>query len=639
MQTLLKRFADRDISRREFAAGLAALGFSLRAIDSLAAATASTDSTKPETPQTPAAREFTGNGAEILAEQLIAADMKYVFCTTATGMASFFDAVAERPALQLIQSVAESQATSMAHGYELASLQPATLFVPGVAIPSAMNNLYNAWKDRSALLVLSDGPANDFGGRNGFQQIDDWLAPLAAFTKWRWQVDNVRQIGEMTRRAIKLAHTPPGGPVHLRLPLNVLAEPGAKEMIQPAARFRVPVDLAPKASLIEQSARLLIDAKSPMMAVGSEVTRAGANADVLALAELLGIPVAQSFSVYGDFPFKHPLWVGFTGPGAPRGIGGVDVFFNLGGQMPDPTLLGAPVPKSAQVIDARVDRDGIANTHPVDVAITGGTKETVRALHEAIVSLVPQKRLAKIRDERMTIARKASEQIAAGRKANAEPRWDASPMSWERVSYELDRALESDALIVSELDYFTPYYWLDFAPGRKSLIGLSTGYALGWGIGAAIGAKIARPDQQVACLLGDGALLFGQVEALWSAARYDVPILIFVLNNRSYDGERTRIYRQSPVARNQDTKARWKDMSCYLGDPVVDFTGLARAFDIRGERVEAPAALPAALERARTTLAEGRPYLIDASIQQLGPGANVNYYPDVSIAGQRKRKV
>lgn len=635
MRQLLKRYADADISRREFVTALSALGFSAAAVDSLAAATAPAAAASPADP----AREFTGTGAQVLVEQLIAADVRYMFCTTATGMSSFFDAVSERPQLKLVQSIAESQATSMAHGYELATGKPAALFVPGVAIPSAMNNLYNAWKDRSALLVLSDGPANDFGGRNGFQAMDDWLAPLVTFTKWRWEVSTPKQIGEMTRRALKLAQTPPGGPVHLRLPLNVLAEDGIREYIQPAARFTIPVELAPKPEQIERAARLLIDAKYPMLAVGAEVTRAGANADVLAFAEMLGVEVAQSFSVYGDFPFRHPQWAGFTGPGAPRNLGKVDVFFNLGGQMPDPTLLGAPVPRGARVIDARVNHEAIANTHPVDVAIAGGTRETIKAMHAAIEDLVPKKKLARMRDERLAASRGFTEQIMNGRRASAEPRWNDSPMSWERTSHELDLALEPDAVIVSELDYFTPYYWMDFSPGKKTLIGLTTGYALGWGIGAAIGAKIARPDKQIACLLGDGALLFGQVEAMWTAARYDIPILIFVLNNRSYDGERTRIYRQSPLARNRDTRDKWKDMSCYLGDPVVDFTSLARAFSIQGEMVESPAALPDALKRATNAMRDGRPYLIDAVIQQLGPGANVNWYPDLSVAASRTRQV
>ncbi len=111
---------------------------------------------------------FTGTGAEVLVETLRAAGVRYVFGTSATGMSAFFDAITVRPDLQMIIALAESQATSMAHGYELATGQTSVLIVPGVAVPSTMNNLYNAWKDRSSILVLADGTSNYFEGPQRF---------------------------------------------------------------------------------------------------------------------------------------------------------------------------------------------------------------------------------------------------------------------------------------------------------------------------------------------------------------------------------------------------------------------------------------------------------------------------------------
>ncbi|MDP7297233.1 MAG: thiamine pyrophosphate-dependent enzyme, partial [Gammaproteobacteria bacterium] len=83
-------------------------------------------------------------------------------------------------------------------------------------------------------------------------------------------------------------------------------------------------------------------------------------------------------------------------------------------------------------------------------------------------------------------------------------------MSWERMSAELDLNLDDDAIIVPELDYRTPFYWMDFDRGKKTVIGQTTGFALGWSIAAAQGVKIAEPDRQVTCLVGDGAMLFGE---------------------------------------------------------------------------------------------------------------------------------
>ena len=210
MRALLKQFLDQQISRRDFGAGLIALGYSAAAAQSVLSSVATAAEPLPGE-----GIRFKGTGAEVIVETLRAAGINNLFATTATGMSSVFDALSTRTDVRYIQSIAESQATSMAHGFELASFQTSALFLPGVAVPSAMNNLYNAWKDRSAIAVFSDSASNQFPGRNMFQQMDDWLSPMVEFTKWRWQVDNTRQIGEMTRRAIKMAGTPPGGPVQI----------------------------------------------------------------------------------------------------------------------------------------------------------------------------------------------------------------------------------------------------------------------------------------------------------------------------------------------------------------------------------------------------------------------------------------
>lgn len=637
MRELLLQFLDRRISRRDFGSGLAALGLGTAAVNALLGRAASA-----ELPPAAEGVAFTGTGAEVLVETLRAAGVRYIFGTTSTGMSAIFDALTLRPDPQMILSLAESQATSMAQGYELATNQPSVLLVPGVAVPSTMNNLYNAWKDRSSILVLADGTSTRYEARNGFQQMENWLESMVSFTKWRWELRNDQQIAEMIRRGLKVAQMPPGGPVHIRMSIDLLGTKNVRQTIYPQSRFSVPLEMQPKPELIEQTARWLIEAKSPMICAGAEITRAGATDDLVALAELTGASVAQGYSVYGDFPFRHPLFAGFYGLGLPRDLARTDLFLNLGGPMPDPTIFAAPPPKKARLVHARIEFEEIANTYPTDIAIAAGLKETVVALRDAVQGMATAERLAAISAPRLAAARDSQSKASARRKADAQANWDASPMSWERLSAELDEALEDDAIIVPELDYRTPFYWMDIDRGRKRLIGQTTGFALGWGIGAALGVKIAKPDEQVVCMVGDGALLFGQVEALWTASRYDIPVLIVVMNNRSYDNERNRIQNLSPLMSSQDTRALWKDVTCYLGKPLVDFAGLAKSFGIDGQRASTPAEFRKALKRGTAALREGRPYLIDAMIMQLdrrGVRTEQTWYPQISIAAARSRKV
>lgn len=637
MRSLVKQFVDSEISRRDFALALAALGFSTAAVDSLAATLGGVQQPIPAQ-----GVNIKGTGAEIFVETLRAAGIRNVFGTTATGMSSFFDAITVRPDIRMILAIAESQATSMAQGFELASLKTAALFVPGVAVPSTLNNLYNAWKDRSAIAVFADGPGGAFPGRNGFEQMDDWIASTDEFTKWNWQVDKESQISEMTRRAIKVAQTPPGGPVHIRFPNEILAARDVEQIIYPQERFTVPAQMEPKAELMEAAARALIEAQRPLLCAGGEVTRAGANAEFLELAELLGAHFTQGLSVYGDVPLRHPLFGGFYGLGFPRVAGGQDVFLNIGAPMPDPAYITPPVPRTAKVIQARVELEGIAMSQPVDIAIAAGAKETIVALTEAVRGLASAERLQKLREPRLAAARASDAKEQEKRLAAAKEHWNASPMSWERVSAEIDEVLEEDAIVVPELDYRTPFSWLDLSPGKKRLIGQTTGFALGWGVGAAIGVKTALPDKEVCCLVGDGAFLFGQIESLWTASRYEIPLLIVILNNRSYDNERNRIEAQSPLWRNQETRGQWRDVSGYLGRPDVSFAGLAKSFEIEGATCTKPDELRKALRRAKRVMAEGRPFLIDAVIMQLDRNlkrTEQTWYPKISIAAERTRKV
>ena len=637
MRELFKKYLEQGLSRRDFTNRMLGLGFSQIAVNSLLAS-----AVEAREPIAENGKYIIGNGADILAETLMAADVNYIFGTSATGMSGFFDALTMKNEMEFISSIAESQATSMAQGYELVTGKTAILFLPGVAIPSAMNNLYNAWKDRSSIAVLSDGTSSNFSGRNGFQQMDDWLETMTQFTKWRWKVTNPQQLSEMTRRTIKLAETPPGGPVYLRLPATVLNKRDIKQTIYSQSKFRIPLDLQPKDELVEATAKALIEAKNPLMCVGHEVTRAKANKGVVELSNLLGIKMTQGYSVYGDVPFQHPSFMGFYGMGVPRGLSGTDVFLNLGAPMPDPTIFTAPIPKKAKVIHARIEFDDIANTYPTDIAIAAGMKETVSAIKESIESMLTKERINSIKEERLAINKSINKKFEDRKQKKAKLNWNSSPLSWERASYELENHLSKDAIIVSELDSRTPFKWMDLGPGKKSLIGGSTGFALGWGVGASLGVKIGEPNRQVVCLVGDGAMLFGQIESLWSASRYDIPVTIIVFNNLSYDGERNRIYMNSPLAANSDTREMWKDISCYLGNPIVDFIGLANSFDIQGSIAESPESFATALKKANNVTSDGRPYLIDLRVMQLNPGGSPIeqiWHPDISIASKRIRKV
>src|SRR5665213_3465319 len=156
----------------------------------------------------------------------------------------------------------------MADGYARASGKTAVVIVPNIGLPNAMTQIVNTFKDRIPLLVVVAAFGQDQLGRDGPQDYEHQEVMVQPITKWYWQAGSAAGIPETTRRALKFASTAPAGPVFLAIPDNRLRT-DAKD--------------------VEAVARLLIEAKNPMLSIGDEVTMAHGEAETLQLAELLGL--------------------------------------------------------------------------------------------------------------------------------------------------------------------------------------------------------------------------------------------------------------------------------------------------------------------------------------------------------------
>jgi thiamine pyrophosphate-dependent acetolactate synthase large subunit-like protein len=214
--------------------------------------------------------------------------------------------------------------------------------------------------------------------------------------------------------------------------------------------------------------------------------------------------------------------------------------------------------------------------------------------------------------------------------------WDNAPISWARLGFELNDGLDKDAVLVNEFGSSkdSVFNWFRCGNGEKSSIGRTMGSALGWSMGAALGIKLALPDRQVCCMVGDGAVMFGQFESLWTAARHEIPVIFVVFNNRSYN--ETRLRHLSGGGKMAQQK---KDLVNYLGNPDVAFADAARAFGVKGELVKEPGELKAGIKRAVAATRDGKPYLLDVLVERTGTLAESTWYPKVSVAEMRQKKV
>jgi thiamine pyrophosphate-dependent acetolactate synthase large subunit-like protein len=215
------------------------------------------------------------------------------------------------------------------------------------------------------------------------------------------------------------------------------------------------------------------------------------------------------------------------------------------------------------------------------------------------------------------------------------PGADGGPVTLERLGFELENGLEKDTIYVNDTDSGKKMdVFMTFGAGGKTYVGNGPNI-LGWGMSAGAGAKLARPDSPVVAILGDGAFLFGGPQPLWTQARYNIPVLNIVLNNRSYNNERNRIWT---FVSGQQFKSGL-DMTCYNGSPDVDFVKASEAFGVEGELVKEPGQIKAAIARGKRATAEGRPYLLEVLIQRDGVGAGSTWYPPFSVAALRTRHV
>ena len=624
MQELVRDLVQRNLTRRGFLGSMVAAGYTAASAQSALASVSPFMQGAPPVAEA-LTRTMTGTGGELLAEQIIETGAKYFFVTNGSGLGPLSDALVARPQIQLIQATHEGQLAAVADGYAKASGKIGFGMFSRVGLPHSSSNMYNSMKDRTSIVLLSDHAETAREGTDSHEDVDDWLEPVKQYTKWRWVVHQAERIPEWVRQASRVSSVMPGGPCYVRIPRDLLYQENVTAKIFKGEAFRIPMEIRPDVKAIERAARLIWESSSPLLYVGPEVSQCDARRDVVRLAELLGIPVTNHRSFFCDFPTAHPLYAGEHSRSL-RFPEKYDLLINFGARSP------VNVPDGTKQIHAGVDPVTLGRDSPMHAALLGDLRQIAKDLIEAITSLAPADRLRARAQERLAAANAYVPKMRQSRIALAR-RASGGPVPWQRVVVELNDQLDRDAVIVDEvgsegkvLNFF------DFDDDKKLKIGRTEGRALGWGTGAAAGVQLALPKRQVVNLQGDGGFLFGQTDSLWTHSRYDLPIMTVIFNNKSYEEVRWQILGRGGAS----AKAN-RDYIGYLGDPDVDFTKLASAYNIDGAVVRHTDELKAAVERGIKTMRNGRPFMLDIRTQTTGAGAETTWYPKFSLAKERER--
>lgn len=566
------------------------------------------------------------NGAMYIAECLKNEGVEKVFGQCGHTNYALIDAC-RRHGIEYVSFRHEQMAAHAADAYYRVSHKLAVLNVhlsPGLT--NALTGVATAAADCTPMLVFAGNTQTYHHAREPHQGIrlhadasqGDIYRPIC---KRVWRIDDPNLLPDVMPRALNLAQCGRPGAVLIDVPMDVFQRPVSTPNAQTHLRrpgFGRP---AGDAAGIAEAAAILKDAKRPVIFAGNGVLLAEATSELLALAELAGIPVATTLMGKGAMPEGHPLALGTGGIWGTRVaveyLHEADVVLAIGTGFSESDCSSWDPRVSFQIPPARliqidIDPQEIGKIYPVTVGIVGDAKASLEALIRELRQRPPAD--AAIADRRHDVdARKR-----AWLEELDEMRRDAGrPIHPARLLAELGKVLPDDAVVVTDVG------WNKNGAGQqlpantpRSFItsgGLAT---MGFAPAAAIGAKLGAPDRKAVCLVGDGGLT-SVVGALTTAVELGVPVLWVLFNNFCFSTIRT-------VGTTYFGNTYGTEFTTPDGKPYnPDFQLLAKSFGIESALVEDPDEVEAALRKA---LDVDGPYLLEVRTRGDVPMPRTGYW-------------
>jgi acetolactate synthase-1/2/3 large subunit len=526
----------------------------------------------------------------------------------------FMDALVDHPEMEGIQAKHESHAVHMADVYYRTTGKVAPVLVTkGPGLLNTVGAVATAMHDMAAVMVIAGSGSTHFMGKGGMQEIyfngfEDAVSVFRPITKGSWLLVRPDTVIEVLNQAYKLAVSGRPGPVFLQVPFDVqLAE--IEGSVEPASRRSVTSRVRPDEASMARVVELVAEAERPfLLAGGGAAHSAGGPAAFRALAERLGVPVATTLTAKGILDETHPLSLGVVGrsgtPPAAEASRAADLVIAVGARFSDNHTSNWRAgkvydPSGTKIIQVDLDLAEVARNYPVEVGIAGDAGVFLEELLARVDAAGIEPRWGSWADQAEASWNAWREEIQPLLTA------DTSPVHPARLCHEVGEAVAAaGGRVFCDIGDVTQYaepYMTIRGPG---IWHINPGMAeMGWASTGVLGAAAADRGRPALALVGDGAFNMTS-QVLATAVEYALPAVWVILDNCEFGIERkgaSRIFdRVHPWSRfvRKDT-----------GEPYnPDFTMLAHANGAEGVRVEDPADLRPALDRA---LSSGRPFVID----------------------------
>ncbi|HID8271237.1 TPA: acetolactate synthase 3 large subunit [Serratia marcescens] len=527
------------------------------------------------------------SGAEMVVRSLIDQGVKHVFGYPGGAVLDIYDALHTVGGIDHILVRHEQGAVHMADGYARATGEVGVVLVTsGPGATNAITGIATAYMDSIPMVVLSGQVPSSLIGYDAFQECD-MVGISRPVVKHSFLVKRTEDIPAVLKKAFFLASSGRPGPVVIDLP---------KDIVGPAVRmpYAYPQDVSMRSynptvqghrGQIKRALQTILVAKKPVMYVGGGAINASCEAELLALAEQLNLPVTSSLMGLGAFPGTHRQSVGMLGMHgtyeANKTMHHADVIFAVGVRFDDRTTNNlAKYCPDATVLHIDIDPTSISKTVDADIPIVGDAKQVLVQMLELLAQDEKAQDHDALRDWWQSIEQWRARDCLGYDK-------HSGTIKPQAVIETLHRLTKGDAYVTSDVGqhqmFAALYYPFDKPRRWINSGGLGT---MGFGLPAALGVKLALPEETVVCVTGDGSIQMN-IQELSTALQYNLPVVVVNLNNR-YLGM---------VKQWQDMIYSGRHSQSYM-DSLPDFVKLAEAYGHVGIAIRTPDELESKLAQA-----------------------------------------